>query len=284
MELEESNQSVETTIDTTPHETTPKETTETPSFAIPDKYKEAGWTQGLDSQDKVWDKLANAQKVIGKKGILVPDSFDDPDVNKGFYKQIGMPEDHKDYEFAEIEGLSRDEAQAESFKKMMHEAGLNKHQAKSLQQNFDKFILEQQSTKVERDDEKFQTMLTEKFGDESSKVFNNTQLLFKGKLSEETLGAMESMTNEQLMAVTEIGKVFMNERGKYMSEDNQNGGPGGAEAPVETYDSLMAQSREKRKEMYLLDRKDQFYNEKADKINKEANALVDRAFETKNKG
>ena len=42
-------------------------------FEIPQAYKEEGWAQNVKSYDDLWKMNANAQKLIGKKTIGVPD-------------------------------------------------------------------------------------------------------------------------------------------------------------------------------------------------------------------
>ena len=103
------------------------ETVNTNSLNIPDDYKDAGWAKNIKTTEDLWKAHANAQTLIGKKTIGLPDENSTPEQIQDYYSKI-RPKDLTEYEFAE--GTSAEEK--EFYSKIMYENGLTKSQAKSL--------------------------------------------------------------------------------------------------------------------------------------------------------
>lgn len=96
-----------------------------------------------------------AQKAIGKKGIIKPNAGDTPEVWKAFKEALGVPAAEK-YELGKIEGV---EFPAESLafaKKLGADVGILPEDMTKILQNYGKFEVEQK-TKVAAEEARIQT-------------------------------------------------------------------------------------------------------------------------------
>ncbi len=95
-------------------------------FKIPDLYKEEAWAKNIKSNEDAWNVLANAQKLIGKKTIGLPDWKDAQQVNE--YLSKVRPEKPDSYKFPD----SVAPEQKEKYSGLLHKAGLSEYQAEMI--------------------------------------------------------------------------------------------------------------------------------------------------------
>lgn len=106
-----------------------------PEFSVPEQYKDAGWAANIKSEEDVWNQLANAQKLIGKKTVGIPDENSSENDITEFYGKV-RPENSTDYEF----DLEED---TEFFQKLFYDNGLSKRQAKAIVEGYKESVRKQ---------------------------------------------------------------------------------------------------------------------------------------------
>lgn len=74
-------------------------------FAIPEAYKDKPWAKDFKSVDDVFKSYESAQALIGKPKIGVPNEQATAEEKAAFYKDLGVPDDGKGYEFKRPDGL-----------------------------------------------------------------------------------------------------------------------------------------------------------------------------------
>ncbi len=134
-------------------------------FAIPKDYAEAGWAKNLKSVDDVWKSLANAQTLIGKKTIGLPD-WKDVRQTEEYLAKVRLG-DEAAYS-SKLEKLLPDEDDRSQYAKAMHDAGLNEYQ-------LDKILsIHEAVTQTKMDklfgSESFKADLMNTFGGDEAKV------------------------------------------------------------------------------------------------------------------
>ena len=78
-------------------------------------------------------EYVGAQSLLGRKGVIPPANWDDEaDVGR-FYKEIGVPEKHTDYDLSKLEvGENWDKDLASGMLERMHKAGLTPRQVEAV--------------------------------------------------------------------------------------------------------------------------------------------------------
>jgi len=193
-----------------------------PSFEIPEAYKDKKYLQGIDSQEKVYEMLDNAQSLIGKRPGLPTSESSEDDWNK-FYNDLGRPDSADKYEFKEIElpeGTARDEGFTQQSTELMHKLGLSQNQASGLREWFDGYTLEalnKQQETLKTDNEQWENLANEYYGDNKDQIMADAKDLIKENLPDKFEGALDSFSNEHLL---KMAGVLHNIKNKYISEDS----------------------------------------------------------------
>ena len=89
-------------------------------FVVPEAYKGQAWADSIESVDKLWDKIANQEKVIRGRALPLADASKEEwqgHINK--VKEIAEKQDFKDLELGDIESK-------------LKEVGIVKAQAKTI--------------------------------------------------------------------------------------------------------------------------------------------------------
>lgn len=184
-------------------------------FSIPDEYKEAGYAKNFKSQDDVWKALDNAQALIGKKTVGVPDWDNATDEEiQGYYDKV-RPESSEGYDF-----FSEDfEGEKETYQAMFHEAGLSKKQAETLFNSYQADMKSKQAQAYSQ--EGLDTVLSEKLGDNYKEAYNESKPVLASNLSKESKEALNGLPNEFLGIFVEFAN---NVRNKYGIDDASKAG------------------------------------------------------------
>ncbi len=112
----------------------------------------ASWLDGLPDDIKAAPSLSkykdvgdlakayvNAEKLIGRGGVVIPKDGDAPEVTAKFRAAMGVPEKPEDYAIKPPEGLPESiwsEASAKEFQGWAHELGLSPKQAQQLAEKY----------------------------------------------------------------------------------------------------------------------------------------------------
>lgn len=134
-------------------ETTATNITPVQSFTIPDEYKDKAWAKNIKSEQDLYKSYDNAQSLIGKKTIGLPDWNDDKQV-EDYYNKI-RPESY------ELDGV--DESEKGAYSELFKKSGLSQKQVNTILSEF-KGIVE---PKIEANygAKSLEKILTEEFKD-----------------------------------------------------------------------------------------------------------------------
>ena len=165
-------------------------------FTIPEEYKEAGWAGKIKSIEELWKAHANAQSLIGKKTVGVPDENSTDEEWVEFNKK--MSPEGTEYQFTED---TPDEDKS-FFNETLSKNGINKRAGDALLKAYN----EHYSAKLEemRDKGKFWEMAKERFKDDDQDTLKSSYDTIKEYSSEADHAVISSLTNNQMLSVTAV--------------------------------------------------------------------------------
>lgn len=183
-------------------------------FTIPEEYQDKGWAKNISSLDDLYKSHDNAQTLIGKKTIGIPEDWENEEQVNDFYNKI-RPENKDDYVFPE--GTFEYEKYADLF----HEVGLSKHQADKLTASH---LAMQEAFMAEVTSEKgFKEGMTKLFGEDFKKEAGEAALLLKNSVSAESYEIIDNtMPNQHLNIFYEFAKNIKASHGIKESDANLN--------------------------------------------------------------
>ncbi len=211
----------------TPSETPAPTSTTTPSptpsesFAIPEAYKDRGWTAKIKSPDDLWKQIDNLDKLAGKK-VAVPDwEKADP---KEIDEYIGnlRPKDKSAYQLPD----EVPEGERDGWAGMLHEIGIPAYQANKLVPKFMEHIKAQAAKQYDRDD--FFKQAEAKMGAGYKEVIGKAKIAVNGIIPKELAARIDAMPNEHHVAFYEGMKAIMDKFGAKESGAAAEGGESGA--------------------------------------------------------
>jgi hypothetical protein len=209
-------------------EATETETVEAVDFAVPEEYKNAGWASNIKSYDDLWKQHDNAQKLIGRKTIGIPNADSSEDEIQEFYSKV-RPENSDKYDF----DLGDD---TEAFRKIFYDNGVSERQAKAITEAYKESV--RKASEGLYSEEGFKETMEEALGEDYQKKIEKVNGFLKqygrksalaeiDKLPNETLGLVYGLINLTMdkYAVKELGTVntksaMSNEKdlGEYMKK------------------------------------------------------------------
>jgi hypothetical protein len=184
----------------TNHDATPN------NFKVPEEYKNSAWAQKYKSEADLWKAHANAQELIGKKGVVIPD-FEKatPEELESFYSKM-RPKDNN----YGIEG--KDEQEKEFFTKLYSASGLSKAQADVISKGLETYTNQQKEVLYNIDS--LNKSLAEAFGDKYKEVTAKVSGFITSNLGKETTDKiLEEFPNELLLPFYKIMGKIMDEYG-----------------------------------------------------------------------
>ena len=188
-------------------------------FAIPDKYKDKPWAEGIDSIDAAFTKLDGAETLIGKKRTIIPDDTSTPDDIAAFNRDVlKVPDNADDYEPVNTDE-GADNAFFDAMKPVFKKIGLSKDKAKLLATDVLP-ILEKITGKKLADDTannaEFDTITANVFGDTKVQDLAQAKVLMTAHTPECFKDHVAQLDNKTL---TVVASVLKGVRAKYMAED-----------------------------------------------------------------
>lgn len=221
-----------------------KKTSQTPSegtkrvgdveFTVPEEFREEKWAEDLKTQEDVWSKLAGAQKLIGRKGIIKPDDNAPKEEWDSFYNAQGRPENVEGYEFKrtveELKDIPRNPEFDNKIKNAFHELGISKELGEKLTGKYEEIIYEYHKPNLEKQaqvEQEFQQLTHKVFGDEKQSAMEDFKEVMRDSLGDKAFLAqkLESMDNDQLLLLTVYAK---NLHDKYVGENKIQARDGGS--------------------------------------------------------
>lgn len=200
------------------------------TFSLPEAYKDKPWAKDFKSQEDVFKSLENAQQFIGRKGWGVPGEKATPEEKAQFYKELGVPDDPKGYEFKRPDGVPEemwDSKSEEKWAGLMRQHNVPKSVANALRDEMLKETLESHNTGVKTLNEQ----LDKAFGDQKTEVSKQVgDLLTKAipdKALREAIEKNVGNKNTPAFALA-LGHVFQYMKKTYGLTDTNTGDGGGA--------------------------------------------------------
>lgn len=158
-------------------------------FSVPEEYKDAGWAKNINSYDDLWKMNANAQSLIGKKTIGIPDERSSDDEWNSFYEKT-RPHEPKDYNF-DFEGSDK-----EFYEKLFYDNGISSRQAKGIIGAYQERMKQVVSSMTS--DEGFKKEMQTRFGDKYEDRVKSLSSLIAREASGDDKKVLESMPNNVL--------------------------------------------------------------------------------------
>lgn len=204
---------------------------ETPSFSLPDEYKEKPWAQGIDSMESLLKQFDNAQSLIGRKTIGVPGEGASEDEWNEFYNRMGRPEAPEKYEFEPAsvpeglelpEEIKRTEDEEKAIREIFHQAGLTKEQAKAVLKKTDeafyakyKDSIEEMKAQREAHDKEFLSLAEKEFGAEKTQMIAVAETLLKKYVPDALADHVRGLDNQSMLALSgALYKMYKETKGE----------------------------------------------------------------------
>lgn len=158
-------------------------------FVIPEEYRNKGWAKNIKTQEDLFKTLDNAQALIGKKTIGIPDFDKASDEElQDFYSKL-TPKDAKDYGLEEMESI--DEATKENFATLFRENGINKRAGQNILRAYQEML-----ERAKGDDESLNAELQTRLGEDYETRVDEIAPMFKRYLSNEDRAIMLNMPDK----------------------------------------------------------------------------------------
>ncbi len=229
----------------------------TNDFTTPDEYKDKGWAKNIKSNDDLWKNHSNAQELIGKKTVGVPDWDNATPQELSDYYSKTRPENAEAYEFAEG---TTDEEKA-LYSKALYDNGVSKKQAEGIMKAHAENMEAQKVTLYSQ--EGLNKLLGESFKDNSEGQASAKDLMQKN-MSDGDKAIVETMTNDQVSAMynfaNNINKTHGASEGQALNNEASSQNLSG--------DQVKTQQKAIRAEIAGLEGKPHNAQEKTDLINK----------------
>ena len=179
-----------------------------PEFTVPAEYQEKGWAKNIKSEADLWKTLDNAQGLIGRKTVGIPD-FDNakPEEIAEYYSHT-RPKDANDYEF----DPAFSEEERTDLRKLFYDNGLTKQQSKNILAHIQQAVVaDNEQTYGE---EALKAELESRFGSDWQKAIVPIKDALNSVLTKEQAQAMnETLPNEAVGVLFSLTKSIMDKYG-----------------------------------------------------------------------
>lgn len=180
---------------------------EVSEYAIPEEYKDSKWTEGIKSEEDLWKKLANSQKLIGEKTIK-PIDYDTASAEQiaEHHKSL-VPEDAGAYKFGE----EADPEFSKAIVPALQEAGIHPAQLKTLEPAINKIAsdLVGKQHETDRSEDGYFELTEKAFGENHKEVIVQLENSYKEHLSDETKQFLDNASNKERVAFDQTVKSII---------------------------------------------------------------------------
>lgn len=224
----------------TPSSETTEATTTTqsaPEFSVPTEYQEKGWAKNIHSEADLWKTLDNAQGLIGRKTIGIPD-FDNAKAEEvSEYYSHTRPSQPTDYE---LDAAFSDEERT-GLQNVFYNNGLTKQQAKAVMDHIQNEIVKDNEQTF--GEEGLKAELQKRFGENWEKEIVPIKDALNSVLTPEQAESLnENLSNEAVGALFALTKAIMTKYGA--NETDALLGKDRATAPKMDFDEYVKRMRE----------------------------------------
>lgn len=201
-----------------------------PEFSVPAEYQEKGWAKNIKSEADLWKSMDNAQSLIGKKTIGIPDFDTAKEEEIADYYSHTRPKDAKEYE---LDDAFSDE-EKNSLRELCYNNGLNKKQAKNVIGYFQESIAKDYEQTY--GEQGLKTELEKRFGADWEKAIVPIKDALNTVLTPEQAKSLnENLPNEAVGVLMALTKSIMDKYGANES-DAALGKDRASPKPKMTYD------------------------------------------------
>lgn len=203
-----------------------------PEFNVPAEYQEKGWAKNIKSEADLWKTLDNAQGLIGRKTIGIPDFDNAKDEEIAEYYTHTRPSNASDYE---LDPAFSEEEKA-GLQKVFFENGLNKRQAKNLMDHIQSEIVKDYEADFGEDGLKAE--LERRFGQNWEQVIVPIKNALNSVLTKEQSESLnDNLSNEAVGALFSLTQAIMQKYGANET-DTALGRDRAAVAPKMSYEEF----------------------------------------------
>lgn len=193
-------------------------------------YADKGFMRELDSPSKMFEKIDNLETLIGKKSFVPGEGATDKDwddyrsrigiQNKDIYNLSteSLPDNLKNFHSGDF---------GDKVKQIFYDAGLTPHQAKIINEKYDKLMVEthgdmlnkiaEREKQLQISDEEFESLANQAWGNDRENVQKVAKSLISAHTPENVKPYLESMSNKDLIIMASVLKGVSD---KYISQDD----------------------------------------------------------------
>ena len=193
-------------------------------------YADKGFMRELDSPSKMFEKIDNLETLIGKKSFVPGEGATDKDwddyrsrigiQNKDIYNLSteSLPDNLKNFHSGDF---------GDKVKQIFYDAGLTPHQAKIINEKYDKLMFEthgdmlnkiaEREKQLQISDEEFESLANQAWGNDRENVQKVAKSLISAHTPENVKPYLESMSNKDLIIMASVLKGVSD---KYISQDD----------------------------------------------------------------
>jgi len=233
-----------------PAATPPAATPPAPTgIEIPQEFADKPWAQDLKGKTikEVFSKLAAAEALVGRKGLILPSEQASPDEWQKVLSEALRPKDKSQYTFSAIPELKDEkpnEAAQAILRDIFHEANLHPLQALKVQQGIDRAgvkAAQERKAQIDKMDAEFEALTATVFGENKDAVLGNVKQYLVDILPPALKERTANLPADALAVIAATVDVFTK---KYVHESGLNhltGGASGAASSGNSMESLRAQ-------------------------------------------
>lgn len=200
------------------------------TFKVPDTYAKEEWAKNIKGVEDLFNQFANSQKLLGKKGVIVPGEKATPQEIAEFHKALGVPEKEEEYKFQMPEGVAADENEDKTLRTLMKKHGISKKAAEGLVADYRASIFE--GTKAEKEkaaalDAEFDRYLDNIYGPEKSAKISQFKEVVKKTLDPKfhaLIGKMDNSSALLLAGLVENIHAKYGKEGTFLDPKGVRGG------------------------------------------------------------
>ncbi|MFW6311248.1 MAG: hypothetical protein ACOC1K_03325, partial [Nanoarchaeota archaeon] len=154
---------------------------------IPEDLRDKPWVKNIKTTEDLWKAHANAQQLIGKKTIGIPefDKATDEEL-QDFYKKL-TPE-----EYSFEEGVITSDEEKQLFSEIFKKNGINNKAANNIIKEY------KENNKKYFSEENFQEEMRNRFGENYKSVLNQNQKILSSYLNDEDKQVLDQLPNKVL--------------------------------------------------------------------------------------
>lgn len=192
----------------------------TPDFKVPEQYSKEDWAKNIKSSDDLFNQFANTQKLLGKKGVMVPGEKATPDEISAYHKALGVPDTEDGYDFPVPDGYEIDDTvktQEKTVKAIMKKHGISKKAAEAFVADYRTMEIagnKEAREKAKALDVEFDKYVNEVFGSEKDVKLTQFKEVLKSTLDPKFMPLLSKMDNASAIILAGLTEKMYSKYGQ----------------------------------------------------------------------